>query len=249
MQETSDLDWRSEFTSADYRLLGQVIPQAIHACQDRSARAHTEYSDPDDHQYLYGNGMARGVQKDLQPLIAGLGSYREETVPGTQRKLLFVGRSLLLPLRVGKKMPKNHLRIRLNYLPDARRELLTSTSNKKYLGPSLFELPPKEDPVDDVAQISDVLRILDQFDGPVTLFPAYYSSTPLTVGQMYWGPARLNGHYLEFTDPDRLNYRKVPSSAETAQTKPRATGGFGTSERPRTHTRLRKPDPGQAGRS
>jgi len=246
MTETTDLDWRSEFSGDDYKLLGEAFPQAIQTCQNRSARAHVEYRDPDGHQYLYGNGMARGVQKDLRPLIKGLPSFREETVPGTHRSLLFVGCALLFPLRVGNKMPRNHLKVRLKYLTEARRELLSSTSNEKYHEPKLFDVPPAAGQ-DEVAQLTDVLRLLGKFDGPVTLFPIYYSSTPFTVGQMYWGPAQLNGRYLQFTDPDRLTFRKLPAAAQAKETKPRAAGGFASGERPPTPTKLRQPRDDEKG--
>lgn len=241
MSEAPELNWRSEFSSADFELLSDVFPKAIQTCQDRSARAHAEYADPDGHQYLYGNGMARGVQKDLQPLIKDLASYREETVPGTHRSLMFIGRALLFSLRVGNKMPRNHLKVRLKYLPEARRELLSSTSNEKYREPGLFDVPPPVVNQDEVAQLSDVLRLLGKFDGPVTLFPIYYSSTPFSLGKMYWGPAQLSGRYLQFTDPDLLTFRKLPSSSQKKESKPRATGGFADGERPPTQAKLRRP--------
>lgn len=248
MSDQEQLDWRSEFTDEELQVLRSALPQAVHACQDRSARAHTEYADPDGHQYIYGNGMARGVPKDLQPLLRGLSSYREESVSGTRRTLMFVGEALVFPMRVGKKMPRNHRRIRLSYLPDGRRELLRSTSNVKYNEVGLFDLPTVQAD-DDVAQLSDVLRMLREFTGPVTLFPLYFSSTPFSVGTIFWGPARLSGNYLEFTDPERLTYQKAPSAARPKQQKPRAAGGFADGERPRTQTKLRPHPEGEKGSS
>lgn len=249
MSDQEQLDWKSEFTDDELQVLRSALPQAVHACQDRSARAHTEYADPDGHQYIYGNGMARGVPKDLQPLLKDLSSYREESVSGTRRTLMFVGEALVFPMRVGKKMPRNHRRIRLNYLPDGRRELLRSTSNTKYRDEGLFDLPAAHTPDDDIAQLSDVVRMLRDFTGPVTLFPAYYSSTPFSVGTIFWGPARLSGNYLEFTDPERLTYQKIPAAAQPEQHKPRPAGGFADGERPRTQARLRPRPEDQKGSS
>lgn len=249
MGELGQLDWRSEFTDEELQVLRAALPQAVHTCQDRSARAHTEYADPDGHQYIYGNGMARGVPKDLHPLLKGLSSYREEMVSGARRTLTFVGEALIFPMRVGNQMPRNHRRIRLNYLADGRRELLRSTSNAKYREAGLFDLPTVQTPDDDVAQLSDVLRMLREFTGPVTLFPLYFSSTPFSVGTMFWGPARLSGNYLEFTDPERLTYQKTPVAARPTQQKPRAVGGFAEGERPRTQAKLRPRSEGEKGSS
>lgn len=249
MSDQEQLDWKSEFAAEELQALRSALPQAVHACQDRSARAHAEYADPDGHQYLYGNGMARGVPKDLQPLLKELNSYREETVSGTRRTLMFVGEALIFPMRVGKQMPRNHRRIRLSYLPDGRRDLLRSTSNAKYREAGLFDLPTVQMPEDDVAQLPDVLRVLREFEGPVTLFPLYFSSTPHSVGSMYWGPARLSGNYLEFTDPERLTYQKTPAAAQPRQQKPRPAGGFAEGERPRTQAKLRPRPEGEKGSS
>ena len=249
MSDQGQLDWRTEFTDEELRVLRSALPQAVHTCQERSARAHTAYGDPDGHQHIYGNGMAHGVQKDLKPLLQGLESYRDETLPGTQRPLMFVRNGLIFPMRVGKQMPRNHWRIRPGYLPEGRRELLQSTSNVKYREAGLFDLPEAQPPIDETASWSDVVRMLREFDGPVTLFPLYFSSTPLGVGSMYWGPAKLNGNHLEFTEPERLLYQKVPAAARPQQQKPQPVGGFADSERPRTQARLRRRSEGEEGNS
>ncbi|KAF0835570.1 hypothetical protein C8E84_3462 [Ornithinibacter aureus] len=84
--------------------------------------------------------MARGVQKELRTLLSDLPSYREAKVPTTRRMLTFVGNTLIFAQRVGKQMPRNFRRVRLSYLPDSRRELLSKTSNVKYSDPGLFDL-------------------------------------------------------------------------------------------------------------
>lgn len=237
MEESETLDWRAEFSDEDLTVLRVAIPNAIHQSQERSARAHTEYADPDGDQDVYGHGMAIGAQKELRALLSALPSYREEHVSGTRRALTYVGDTLVFLQRVGKKMPRNHRRFRLPYLPEGRRELLSKTSNVKYIEPGLFDLPQEEP--DETANLSDVLDLAQDLNRPVTLFVPYYSSTPFSVGSMFWAPARLQGRYLEFTDPERLTYQRPPVAKETRRQKPRPTGGFAEGERPRTSAKLR----------
>lgn len=241
MHDDDHFDWRSEFTQEEIQTLRSAIPQAIHLSQQRSARAHTEYQDPDGDQDVYGVGMARGAQKELQALINALPSYHEQRVPGTRRTLTYVGNSLVFLQRVGKKMPRNHRRYRPSYLPEKRREMFAAASNTKYTEPGgLFELPPSHiNAEDEVARLSDALDIVSDPNGKVTLFVPYYSSTPFGVGTIYWAPARLNGRHLEFTDPERLTYTKEPAEAPSVQQKPRLVGGFAEGVRPRTRAKLR----------
>lgn len=236
MEELDRSDWRTEFSDDQLSAIRSAIPSAIHDSQERSARAHTEYADPDGDQDVYGVGMSRGAQKELQAALKNLDGYREQRVEGTRRSLTYVGDALIFLQRVGKKMPRNHRRFRLNYLPEQRRELLEKTGNAKYTEPGLFELPEEEP--DEAAKLSDVLDIVGDL-GRVTLFVPYYSSTPFAVGSMFWAPARLRGHHLEFTDPERLTYVKEPAAKETKREVPRATGSFAEGDRPRTSARLR----------
>lgn len=236
MEESERPDWREEFSDEELAAIRSAIPTAIHASQERSARAHTEYADPDGDQDVYGVGMSRGAQKELQAVLKGLDSYREQRVQGTRRTLTFVGDTLLFLQRVGKKMPRNHRRFRLSYLPEQRRELLEKTSNVKYTEPGLFDLPQEEG--DEAANLSDVLDIVGDA-GRVTLFVPYYSSTPFSVGSMFWAPARLRGRYLEFTDPERLTYVKEPAAKQQKREAPRPAAGFAEGERPRTSAKLR----------
>lgn len=241
MNGAEPIDWRTEFTDDELATLRSSIPSAIHKSQDRSARAHTEYQDPDGDQDVYGVAMARGAQKELQALIKGMDRYREQRVSGSRRILPYIGDTLLFLQRVGKQMPRNHRRYRLSYLPEQRREVFLETSNIKYSEPGgLFEFP-REDTHggEEFARLSDVLEIVGDASSRVTLIVPYYSSTPFSVGTIYWAPARLNGRYLEFTDPERLIYEKQAASAQEKKQSPRATGGFADGERPRTSTRLR----------
>ena len=246
MQDSESRDWRSEFTSANLEAVLAAIPQAIHNVQDRSARAHTEYADPDGDQDVYGIGMARGGPKELQALLSKLSDYREERVQGARRTLTYLEGGLIFLQRVGKKMPRNHRRVRLNYLPDDRRALFRRTSNKKYVEPGLFDLP-EDDTADEAATLTDVLAVVGEARKTPILFVPYYSSTPLAVGTMFLAPARLNGHHLEFSDPQRLEYVKAPSEGATTKQAPRKAGGFAGSERPKTDAKLRPRPDGQKG--
>lgn len=230
-------DWRGEFTAEELSAIRRQVPHAIQRSQERSARAHTEYDDPDGDQDVYGAGMSRGVQKELRPLLANLSSYREMQVPRSRRTLTFLGDALIFPLRVGKQMPRNHRRIRLNYLPESRRELLEETSNTKYVDAGLFELdelPGTEQP----ARLDDALTLLSEGETRATLFVPYYSSSPQGVGTMYFAPARLNGRYLEFTDPERLTYQ-VPVAGEAPGAVLTPVGSFADGDRPHTTVKLR----------
>ncbi|WP_401001129.1 hypothetical protein [Agromyces sp. GXQ0307] len=249
MQEPTSLDWRSEFSDEELATLRSAIPSAIHRSQDRSARAHTEYQDPDGEQDVYGVGMARGAQKELQALIKGMDRYREQRVPGSRRVLPYVGDTLLFLQRVGKQMPRNHRRYRLSYLPEQRRDVFLETSNVKYTEPGgLFDLPRNNtEDGDDVARLSDILDIAGDTSNRLTLIVPYYSSTPFSVGTMYWAPARLNGRYLEFTDPERLTFARQAGAEGAMRSKPRPAGGFADGQRPRTPARLRPRPEGEKG--
>lgn len=230
-------DWRSEFTAGELDAIRHAVPRAIQRSQERSARAQTEYDDPDGDQDVYGAGMSRGVQKELRVLLSHLASYHETQVPRSRRTLTFISNALVFPLRVGKQMPRNHRRIRLNYLPDSRRVLLERTSNTEYVDTGLFE---PEEPLDSgqPARLDDVLAFLSQGARRVALFVPYFSSTPQDVGTMYFAPAALNGRHLEFTDPEHLTYQ-VSIAGGTAQPALVPVGGFADGDRPRTPVKLR----------
>lgn len=238
--------WHSEFADDELAMVRTAIQDSIRAGHERSSRAQTEYADPDNDQDVYGAGMARAVQKEMSSRLASLDSYREELTPGSRRKLVFVGEALIFPHRVGKWMPRNHLRIRLNYLPDNRRALLTKTSNTKYMPAGLFEVPPPT--IDEPASLADVLAAVKASFPSSTLFVPYYASTAAGIGSVYWGPARLNGNYLEFTSPERVTLGRVPSSATSASTPiTPAVPGFASGERKPTPVRLRNQRETDAG--
>lgn len=55
---------------------------------------------------------------------------------------------------------------------------------------------------------------------------------------MYFAPARLDGRYLKFTDPERLTYQ-VPHAGKKREAVPVPVGGFADGDRPRTTVKLR----------
>lgn len=237
MAETADT-WQSEFSEGDLAAVRAAIRESIRVGHERSSRAQTEYADPDNDQDVYGAGMARAVQKEMSARLLNLVSYREESTPRSRRKMIYVGNTLIFPHRVGKGMPRNHLRVRLNYLPDHRRDLLAKTSAVKYLPRGLFDMPNA--PTDEPASFAEVMAAVEAAAPQVTLIVPYYSSTATGVGSVYWGPARLNGKYLEFTAPERITLERVPSNAATtAPPIAPAVPGFVSQERKRTPVRLR----------
>ncbi len=237
-------DWRGEFQPTELAALRERIPAAIQRSQDRSARAQAAYDDPDGDQDVYGAGMARGVQKELRAVLSDLPSYREAKVPTTRRTLTFLGNTLIFAHRVGKQMPRNFRRVRLGYLPDSRRELLSKTSNLKYSDPGLFDINDVLEG-DQPASLEDAINHVELAVPRTTLFVPYYSSTPQGVGTIYFAPARLHGRYLEFADPERLTYKHTPPSVDTPRTTLKPVAGFNSGKRPRTSVRLRKQRPGQ----
>lgn len=239
MIEFPTRSWHTEFAPPDLETVRNAIPAAINESQTRSTRAHLAYDDPDGDQHVYGAGMARGVQKELARMLSGLPSFRRATIDGTPRELLFIGRILLFPIRVGKKMPRNIRRVRIPYLPDGRRSVFAKAGMHKYDEPGLFDADPTEPRS---AKVEDVINYIAGIERDSLIVP-YYSSTPDGVGSIYWAPARLAGrNYLEFSDPESLTYVSRPSVTRAIKVPSRtAASTFADGTRPRTLTKLRGP--------
>ncbi|MFJ6678622.1 hypothetical protein ACIQLK_05760 [Microbacterium sp. NPDC091382] len=233
-------DWRAEFAPEHLQVIRSLVPMGIHLGQVRSARAHTEYDDPDQHEFVYGVGMAHAAQKECQAQLRGLANYSEEKVPRSPRMLMRVGDHVVHVQRVGKKMPRNHRRLNLRQLSDTRRDTLAEASNPRfaYVPETLFDLGEAGE---GHANIAEAVEASSKSKRGMLLVP-YYSSTPAGVGQMFLAPAVLAGNYLEFTDPEPLVYRRTgdaaaPSGQQATPTKRR----FAVGERPKSTPKLRRP--------
>lgn len=184
--------------------------------------------------------MSRAVYKEFVGLLSEVPGFREVEVKGSRRKLIAIENVHLYPLRVGPKMPRNHQRVRISYMPEQRQEMFRESNTTKFNEPALFDALHVPGP-DDPASISEALAHQDRIDEHKALIVAYYSCTPAGVGSIYWAPAKLSGtHYLEFASPESLTY-VVESEGSTAQPAVKAVNSrtFADGTRPRTSTKLR----------
>jgi hypothetical protein len=229
--------WHAEFSGEELVQIREAIPAAVHAGHVRSAKAHVEYADPDGDQYVYGAGMSRGVGKELEARLQHLPSFHRVTVDGTSRRLMLVGDVLLFPIRVGKKMPRNHHHVRIAYLPDVRRGIFAAAGMTKYEETPLegIDMPSDEKPPTQDDALKHIAGV-----APESLIVPYYSCDPHGVGSIYWAPASLSGRYLNFSEPERLAFVTMPSQTETSErAKASARKSFADGQRPRTETKLR----------
>lgn len=231
--------WHPAFSTSELATLQTAIPKGIHEAQIRTGRANREYDDPDDELYVYGVGMSRAVPKDIRVGLMGESSFREEPIPRSSRKLMFIGKGLIFPIRVGEKMRRNTNQLYLPSLSRTRRTAFTEYSSHR---PELTDLTLFDDPTDDgddAARIKDALHHIKEDEDRTELFVAFYSSSPRGVGQIMWAPARLDGNYLRFLEPETLTFRNVPQTSEPAATKPQPAESFADAPRPRTTVKLR----------
>ncbi|WP_449407157.1 hypothetical protein [Microbacterium maritypicum] len=234
-------DWRSEFSTTQLATMRVGLPEGINSAQVRTSRAHKGYEDPDDHQHLYGIGMAYAAAKDCRQRLRELIGYSERPVPRSSRVTMHVGPHLIHVQRVGAQMPRNNLRIRLKSLSEARRERFEKASSDTYAQrpATLFDLPRSDDE-QPVATWDDVAQHAAEEIRTGSLFVAYFSSTPEALGQMYLAPAQLAGNYLEFADPEPLIFRRTGQTTSSTSTKSTQTARvFAGGERPRTITKFR----------
>lgn len=234
--------WHEAFTPQDLEALRRGIPAGIQAAQVRTGRADTEYADPDGERDVYGVGMSKAAPKEIRSHLMTLRSYHEVNIPKTSRKLMFVGRGLIFPIRVGVKMRRNTDRLWLRSFSEARQQYFgeNSTHRRSPEQVGLFDVSSLQTSDEDVS-VGDALRHIESDDGRTELFVAYFSSSPRGVGQVMWAPARLEGRYLNFIQPETLTYRKM-ALAKPAQSKPEAAKNFADEPRPRTSV-SRRPKP------
>lgn len=232
--------WHSGFTEESLAVLRRAIPLSIQRSQNRSANAHTSYGDKDGEKYVYGAGMSRGVNKELVKILCEVPSFREVEVEGSRRKLMAIDNIHLYPLRIGERMPRNHRRVRIPYMPVPRQKMFGRSNTAKFDDPALFNYLPSLSP-DEPANLSEALAHQDPHEEHKALIVAYYSSTPAGIGSIHWAPAKLSGtHYLEFLSPESLTY-VVEAKSSTAQstTSRIASKTFADGTRPRTAAKLR----------
>jgi hypothetical protein len=239
-------DWHSAFSPAELAALRAGIPAGLHAAQTRTGRANTEYADPEGELDVYGVGMSKAAPKEIRTLLRELPSYREVLIPKTSRRLMFVGRGLIFPIRVGEKMRRNKKQLWLRSFSQARQQYFTenSTQRRELSDLTLFDEATSAAPAAEELHVVDALRQVEQDAGRSELFVPFYSSTPLGIGQIMWAPARLDGRYLRFIEPETLTYRKKMLKVEApAGTKPQPAESFADAPRPRTMvTRRRQPN-------
>lgn len=232
--------WHSEFTDESLSAVQHAIPLGIQRSQTRSANAHTTYGDKDGDKYVYGAGMSRGVHKELVEILSELPGFREVEVEGSRRKLIAIDNIHLYPLRIGERMPRNHRRVRIPYMPEPRQEMFRRSNTTKFDEPALFDYLHSPSP-DEPANLSEALAHQDRVEEHKALIVAYYSCTPAGIGSIYWAPAKLSGtHYLEFVSPESLTYVvEAESSTAHSTTSVVASKTFADGTRPRTATKLR----------
>lgn len=232
--------WHSAFSNEELLALQVAIPQGIRDAQARTGRANREYADPDDELYVYGVGMSRAVPKDIRAGLLKVPSFREEPIPRSSRKLMVVGHGLIFPIRVGDKMKRNVNQYRPPSLSKTRRDSYEEYGSRRpeLSDPTLFDDPAEGD---HVARVEDVLQHMDENEDNLELFVAFYSSSPRGVGQIMWAPARFDGKYLRFLEPETLTFRKMPQKSESAATRPQPATSFAEAPRPRTTVTRRVP--------
>lgn len=238
-------NWHDAFTPADLEALREMIPAAIQAAQARTGRANTEYADPEGELDVYGVGMSKAAPKELRAVLRSLSNYHEVTIPKTSRRLMFVGNTLIFPIRVGEKMRRNKTRLWLRSFSESRQKYLgeNSTTRRAPQDTPLFDVADTSTQNVDESGVLDALRHVEVSSDRTELFVVFFSSSPLGVGQIMWAPARLDGRHLHFVEPEALTYRKNARN-ERPVLKPRQAAGFAASERPRTDVKRReKPTP------
>ena len=232
----------NEFTPADAAHMERELPQALLRAQRQGSNAHDGF-DPDGTElYVYGMAMSRADYDQIRACLTSLDSFSVVRPENAKRDVLLVDGKVILPLRVGTKMPRRIDQLRLKRVSPFRQGLLSATSMIKY--DNVFDMF-KESVEGDVEHDVDEgeMEFLKSAAAKNSLIAVYYSSTPSGLGSMYWAPAIFGEkNYLRFTDPRRLTIND-PTAPPLARSKPSPVDpdAFGAGERPQTPARLRKP--------
>lgn len=230
-----------EFGALEAPRLRRELPQALARAQRQGSNAHDGYDPENTELYVYGVAMSRADHDQIREALGALAAFSTVRPEGAKREVMLVNGKVILPLRVGTKMPRHVDRIRLKRVSAFRQALLKATSMTKY--ENVFDMFRDADGADRVDESE--LDYLKSAAAKNSLIVVYYSSTPSGLGAMYWAPAIFGErNCLRFTDPERLVLDDAAAtSAATRQ--PIAPDpdpdAFGVGERPITPTRLRQP--------
>lgn len=233
----------NEFTPDIAAYMRRELPQALVRAQRQASDAHDGFDPEGTELYVYGTAMSRADYDQIRACLASLDSFSVVRPEGAKRDVLRVDDKVILPLRVGTKMPKRIDQVRLKRVSPYRQGLLTATSMKKYDHVfEMFKTEPEDEDVEHNVEEGE-LDFLKSAAARNSLIAIYYSSTPSGLGSMFWAPAIFGEkNYLRFTDPRRLTIDN-PSTTPLARPKPKPADpdAFGAGERPQTPARLRKP--------
>ncbi|GAA2179955.1 hypothetical protein GCM10009785_08800 [Brooklawnia cerclae] len=244
MAETEDpRSWiENEFTPADAAYLRRELPQALMRAQRQGSNAHDGFDPEGTELYVYGMAMSRADYDQIRATLEGLESFSFVRPENAKRDVLLINGKVILPLRVGTKMPRRIDQVRLKRVSPYRQGLLSATSMVKY--DNVFDMfkEDEEGQVDHNVDESE-LDFLKSAAAKNSLITVYYSSAPSGLGSMFWAPAVFGEkNYLRFTDPRRLT---IDDPTTTPLRKPKPVpldpDAFGAGERPQTPARLRKP--------
>lgn len=230
----------SEFSPADAMHLRRELPQALLRAQRQASNAHDGFDPEGTELYVYGVAMSRADYDQIRTCLSSLESFSFQRPQGAARDVLLVDGKVILPIRVGTKMPRRVDQIRLKRVSPYRQGLLSATSMIKY--DNVFDMF-KDEANEEVEHSVEEAEIdfLKTAAAKNSLIAVYYSSAPSGLGSMYWAPAIFGEkNYLRFTDPQRLTIDDGPTPP-LARTKPTLVDpdAFGAGERPRTPARLR----------
>lgn len=231
----------TEFTPNDAAYLRRELPLALSRAQRQGSNAHDGFDPEGTELYVYGMAMSRADYDQIRGCLSSRESFSIQRPQGATRDVLLIDGKVILPIRVGTKMPKRVDQIRLKRVSQYRQELLSATSMVKY--DNVFDMFKEQEEGDDVEHSLEEgeLDFLRSAAAKNSLIAVYYSSTPSGLGTMYWAPAIFgNKNYLRFTDPRRLVIDDRPTSP-SAVIKPKLVDpdAFGAGERPQTPARLR----------
>lgn len=238
-------NWQGTYEPEELAAVRTRIPEAIQLGHEDGAKAqdalrHREALD----RRVYGVAAAQSIHDEFRRQFSSLPRYREEPAPRGARSLMLLGDNLILPLRVGTRMPADRRRIRVPQRSQTREAVYRQTGQPEHPHDALFTLEralvERHAPA-----LDDALEMLCARLAHCRLFIAYFSSQLTGVGEMYFAPARRDGNYLLLMEPERLH--RAGSIAAPAVRGIAPATNFGSVTRPSTPVSLRSRDTHQEG--